>query len=201
MSSPAQRNNSEEARKELLATMQASRELGPEMDDTLSDRFMEKLATLRPANSFDKTATRAKLESLLQSARGSDPAADAAVADSFLTNIPPARLDPQPYAYPGVPAPMEYGPMAPYRSPDAARIVPMILCALVLIVAIGVTHGALWWLIFFLPAAFGVGRRSQYQQQRRLQREQWRAQRHDRILNRDEVNNPRLPPQRPPEIL
>jgi hypothetical protein len=201
MSSPAQRNNTEEARKELLATMQASRELGPEMDDTLSDRFMEKLATLRPANSFDKTATRAKLESLLQSARGSDSAADATVADSFLTNIPPARLDPQPYAYPGAPGQVEYGPLVRYRNPDMARLAPMIVCAAILIVALVVSGGHLWWLIFFLPAAFGMGRRGQYQQQRRLQREQWRAQRHDRILNRDDVNNPRLPPQRPPEIL
>lgn len=201
MSSPAQRNNTEEARKELLATMQASRELGPEMDDTLSDRFMEQLATLRPANSFDKTATRAKLESLLQSARGSDPAADATVADSFLTNIPPARLDPQPYAYPGMPGPVEYGPMVRYRSPDAARLAPMIICAIIFIAALAFSGGHLWWIIFFLPGVFGLSRRSQYQQQRRLQREQWRAQRHDRILNRDEVNNPRLPPQRPPEIL
>lgn len=200
MSSPAQRTNTEEARKELLATIHASRELGPEMEDTLADRFMEKLATLRPANSFDKTATRAKLESLLQSTRGSDPAADASLADSFLTNIPPAQLVPQPYAYGGVPAPMQYGPMGPARS-QAVNLAPMIVCAAVFIVALAVSGGHLWWIIFFLPGVFGLSRRGRYQQQRRLDREEWRSQRHDRILNRDEVNNPRLPPQRPPEIL
>jgi hypothetical protein len=199
MSSPAQRTDTEEARKELLATIHASRELGPEMEDTLADRFMEKLATLRPADSFDKTATRAKLESLLQSTRGSDPAADATLADSFLTSIPPAQLDPQPYAYGGMPAPMQYGPMGPARY-QANQIVPLVVCAAILIVALTVSHGMLWWLIFIIPGMFGLTRRGRYQQ-RRLDREQWRSQRSDRILNRDEVNNPRLPPQRPPEIL
>lgn len=199
MSSPAQRTDTEEARKELLATIHASRELGPEMEDTLADRFMEKLAALRPANSFDKTATRSKLDALLQSTRDSDPAADATLADSFLMNIPPAQLDPQPYAYGGVPAPMPYGPMGPARY-QANQIAPLVLCAAVFIAALAFSGGHLWWLIFFLPGVFGLSRRGNYQQ-RRLQREQWRAQRQDRILNRDEVNNPRLPPQRPPEIL
>lgn len=200
MTSPTQRTNAEEARKELLATIHASRELGPEMDDTLTDRFMEQLTTLRPANSFDKAATRGKFEALLQSARGSDPQADGALADSFLANIPPAPLPPQPYAYGGMPAPMEYGPLVRYRNDGFAQVAPMIICAIVFIAALAFSGGHLWWIIFFLPAVFGVSRRGRYQQ-RRLQREQWRSQRHDRILNRDEINNPRLPPQRPPEII
>ena len=200
MTSPTQRTNAEEARKELLATINASRELGPEMDDTLADRFMEKLATLRPANSFDRAATRGKFEALLQSARGSDPQADGALADSFLANIEPPRLDPQPYAYPGTPAPLQYGPMAPYRNDGFAQVAPMIICAVVFIAALAFSGGHLWWIIFFLPAVFGASRRGRYQQ-RRLQREQWRAQRNDRFLNRDDVNNPRLPPQGPPEII
>ncbi|HEU5344954.1 MAG TPA: hypothetical protein VFX31_13455 [Ktedonobacterales bacterium] len=201
MTSPTQRTNAEEARKELLATIHASRELGPEMDDALTDRFMEQLATLRPANSFDTAATRGKFAALLQSARGSDPQADGALADSFLANLHPPRLDPQPYAYGGVPAPMEYGPLVRYRGDAFAQVAPLILCAAVLIVALWVSQGQLWWLVFFVPAIFGIGRNGRQRQQRRLQREQWRSQRNDRILNRDDINNPRLPPRRPPEII
>lgn len=199
MTSPTQRTNAEESRKELLATIHASRELGPEMDDTLADRFMEKLATLRPANSFDKPSTRAKLELLLQSARGSDPQADGALADSFLEGIQPPRVDVQPYAYRGAPAPYPYGPPTPYNN-QAVNLAPMIICAIIFIAALAFSGGHLWWIIFFLPGIFGLSRRGRYQQ-RRLQREQWRAQRNDRIPNRDDINNPRLPPQRPPEII
>lgn len=169
------------------------------MDDALTDRFMEQLAALRPAGSFDQAGTRARLRSLLQSVRGSDPAGDSAAAESFLAGIQPPRRDPQPYAYGAPPAPMQYGPMAPTPYGSAAQIAPMVIFAAIFIVALIVSHGALWWLFWVLPMGFGWGRRNRYQ--RRLYRDQQRGYSNDRILNRDEVYGQLPPQQRPPEIL
>ncbi len=202
MTSTTQRNDADELRKELLATIHASRELGPEMDDTLTDRFMERMSGLRPAGSYDQAGTRARLSALLQSARGSDSAGDNALAEDFIAGIQPPRRDPQPYAYGAPPAPMPYGaPMPPAPSGGFAQVAPMLIVAIVFIAALAVSGGHLWWIIFFLPAAFGWNRRNRYQ--RRLYRDQRRDYyRNGRILNRDEVYPP-LPPsqQRPPEIL
>jgi hypothetical protein len=193
-----QRTDPEEARKELLATLQASRELGPEMDDALTDRFIEQLSALRPTGSFDQAGTRARFHSLLQSVRGSDPASDPAAAESFLAGIQPPRRDPQPYAYNAPPAPMQYGPMAPTPYGGAAQLAPMVIFAAIFIVALIVSHGALWWLFWVLPMGFGWGRRNRYQ--RRLDRYPRRGYGNDRILNRDEAYGQLPPQQRPPEM-
>jgi hypothetical protein len=199
MTRTTQRTDPEEARKELLATLQASRELGPQMDDALTDRFMEQLNALRPAGSFNQAGTRARFHSLLQSVRGSDPASDPAAAESFLAGIQPPPLDPQPYAYGAPPARMQYGPMGPTPYGGAAQIAPMVIFAAIFIVALIVSHGELWWLFWVLPMGFGWGRHNRTQ--RRLYRDQQRGYGNDRILNRDEVYGQLPPQQRPPEIL
>ncbi len=211
MTSSMQRNDSEEARKELLATIHASRELGPEMDDTLTDRFMERLSALRPAGSFDPATTRAGVRSLLQTARGTSAAEDNALVERFLADLKPPQPALPAYApYNGMPAPAPYGPygpgpMTPYQSGGFAAIAPMILFAAVFIVALVVSHGALWWLFWVIPGAFGWSRRNRYQRQmyrdqRQLDRDQRRAYRRDRIIERDNRYPPLPPEQRPPEI-
>lgn len=199
MTRTTQRTDPEEARKELLATLQASRELGPQMDDALTDRYMEQLTALRPAGSFDQAGTRARLQSLLQSARGSDPAGDTALAEDFLASIQPPRAAVQPYTYGAPPAPMPYGPMAPVPYGGIGQYTPMIIFAAIFIVALIVSKGELWWLFWVLPMGFGWGRRNRYQ--RRIQRDQRRGYGNDRILNRDEMYGQLPPQQRPPEIL
>jgi len=170
------------------------------MDDALTDRFIEQLSALRPTGSFDQAGTRARLHSLLQSVRGSDPAGDPAAAESFLAGIQPPRLDPQPYAYGAPPAPMQYGPMAPTPYGGAAQIAPMVIFAAIFIVALIVSGGHLWWLLWpLLVISGGWGRRNRGQ--RRLYRDQQRGYGNDRILNRDEVYGQLPPQQRPPEIL
>lgn len=202
MTSSMQRYDPEEARKELLATIHASRELGPEMDDTLTDRFMERLSALRPADSFDPTTTRAGLHSLLQTARGTSATEDNALAERFLADIKPPQPALPAYApYSGMPAPAPYGPygpgpMAQYQGGGFAQIAPMVLFAAVFIVALVVSHGALWWMFWVIPGAFGWSRRNRYQRQ--IERDQRRAYRHDRIIERDGGYPPQ---QRPPEIL
>jgi hypothetical protein len=199
MTRTTQRTDPEEARKELLATLQASRELGPEMDDALTDRFIEQLSALRPAGSFDQAGTRARFHSLLQSVRGSDPAGDPAAAESFLAGIQPPRRDPQPYAYNAPPAPMQYGPMAPTPYGGAAQIAPMVIFAAIFIVALIVSGGHMWWLLWpLLVISGGWGRRNRGQ--RRLYRDPQRGYGNDRILNRDEVYGHLPPQQRPPEM-
>jgi hypothetical protein len=210
MTSTTQRNDPEEVRKELLATIHASRELGPDMDDTLTDRFIERLGALRPAGSFDPAPARAELRSLLQTARGSGADGDNALAEQFIAGLrapaPPALPAYAPYG--GVPAPAPYGsygpgPMGPYQGGGFTQIAPMIICATIFIVALIVSHGELWWLFWLLPASFGWSRRGRYErdQRRRLYRDQRNAYRQNRVLGRDEVYPPLPPQQRPPEIL
>jgi hypothetical protein len=193
-------NDPEEARKELLATLHASRELGPAMDDTLADRFMDQLAGLRPEGSFDQATTRASLQALLKSAQGSDPVGDDALVATFFAGIQPPKPSVPAYApYGAPPASVEFGPLVRIRGGSFAQYTPMIVMAAIFIVALIVSQGRLWWLFWLIPAAVGWGRRGRYQQ-RQLYRDQRRAYRHDRVLGRDEVYRP-LPPSRPPEIL
>lgn len=196
------RYDAEEAKKELLATLHASRELGPEMDDALADRFMEQLKTLRPAGSFDPQRTRADLMALLNSARGSDPAGDDALVVGFLSNLqPPAPAMPAyaPYApYPIVPG-TGYGPPTRVPSGGFSRGAPMLLMLAIMIGILVLSHGQAWFLVFLVPMFLGgTRRRSSYQ--RRIERDQRRAYRNDQILNRDDPYRP-LPPSGPPEIL
>ncbi len=196
------RYDAEEAKKELLATLHASRELGPEMDDALADRFIERLSALRPAGSFDPERTRADLKSLLNSARGSDPAGDDALVVNFLTNIqPPTPAMPAyaPYApYPIVPGRAEYGPAVRVPQGGLSRGAPALLMLAIMIGILILSHGQAWFLVFLVPMFMNWGRRGSYQ--RRIERDQRRAYRHDRILNRDDPYHP-LPPSGPPEIL
>jgi hypothetical protein len=137
---------------------------------------------------------------LLQSARGSDAAGDNALAESFLASIQPPRAPVPAYApYGAAPAPMQYGPMSPAPYGNVGQYAPMIIFAAIFIVALIVSGGHLWWLFWpLLVFGGGWGRHNRYQ--RRIDRNQQRSYRHDRILNRDETYG-QLPPQRPPEIL
>lgn len=189
--------DADEAKKELLATLHASRDLGPEMDDALIDRFIERLGVLRPQGSFDPAKTRADLESLLNSARGSDPAGDDALITSFLAGIQPPQAVPAPYTpYAPYPAYGQYGPPAPIQR-GFGQVAPLVVMATVAIVALALTQGhAIWFMWFLIPMFLGWGRRnSRYQ--RRYYRDQRRAYRHNRIMNRDDA----YPPSGPPEIL
>ncbi|HEX8995606.1 MAG TPA: hypothetical protein VF812_06215 [Ktedonobacterales bacterium] len=200
MTNSTSRYDADEAQKELMATLHASRELGPEMDDTLTDRFMERLGALRPAGSFDQARTRADLMSLLRSSRGSDPAGDDALVSSFLTNIrPPATVMPAyaPYAPNAGYAPN--APMPPMRYSPASRIIPMAVMIGIFLVSLALTHGHSFWFIWLLPLFLGWGRRGYYQ--RRLERDQRRYYRHNRIMRPDDPFNRTLPPSGPPEIL
>lgn len=193
----------EEARKELVATIHASRDLGPEMDDALVDRFLERLSSLKPEG-FDQTKTRADLEALLNSARGGDPAGDEALAEGFLADVRPVApaAPPAPYGYGGYPAPQPYGyggPPAPMQRGGFAQVAPLVVIGTIAVVALFVTHGgALWFMWFLIPMLIGYGRRSGYRRSYRDQRRAYR--RSNRVLGPDEVYRP-LPPSRPPEIL
>lgn len=196
------RYDAEEARKELLATLHASRELGPEMDETLADRYIERLTALRPAGSFDPAKAHADLQSLLASARGSDPAGDDALVESFLTNLlPPPPGVPAygaygPYgAYPPAPGSMEYGPLVRVRQGGLGRAAPLLVMVAIFVIGMSLTQGHAVWLILPLLFLFGSGQRNR---SRRMHRDQRRAERYDHILQRDD---PRLPPSGPPEIL
>lgn len=198
MTPSMQRPDAEEARKELLATIHAGRELGPEMDDALTDRFMEQLTKLRPAGSFDPTSARAQFSTLLNSLRGSDPAGDSAAADGFLSSLRPARPAVPayaPYAQPQYPNSPQFGPLVRYR--NGPNITPMMVIAIVVAVMIFAKID-MWWLIFVLPALFGWRRSGRYRN--RAYRDQQRAYRHNRIMDADGQYHP-LPPSGPPEIL
>jgi len=201
------RYDAEETRKELLATLHASRELGPEMDDTLTDRFVERLGALRPAGSFDPTQTRADLRALLTSARGSDPTADDALVDSFIANIqPPKPVAPAygPYG-PYPPADVEFGPMVRVRNNDLARIAPVLFMVAIFVGSMALSHGHTVWLIFPLLFLLNMDRRNRYRRrmerdQRRLYRDQRRYYRDQRIIRPDDPYH-QIPPSGPPEIL
>ena len=182
--------NADEAKKELLATLHASRELGPEMDDTLTDRYMDRLKALRPAGSYDPTRVRADLAALLQSARGSDPVGDDALAEDFLAHLKqPLPAAPAYMANP--PAPQTSGPQS-----ELAHIVPVVVAGAIIITAIVFVPGHPWWLIFFLSPMLGWLRGGS----RRSRRDRYRY-RYDRELGGDDPYH-RLPPSsNPPEIL
>ncbi len=194
------KNDPEEARKELLATLQASRELGPEMDDALTDRFMERLTTLRPTGSFDQATTRSSLQTLLKTAQGSDQVGDDALAATFFAGIQPPKASVPMYAPYGVQqAPMGYGSPASQRG--FAQVAPLLVVGTIAIVALVLTQGhAIWFMWFLIPMFVGWGRRNQ-RHYHRLDRDQQRAYRHDRIVGRDDVYPPLPPSSRPPEIL
>lgn len=181
--------NADEAKKELLATLHASRDLGPEMDDTLTDRYMDRLKALRPAGSYDPTRVRADLAALLQSARGSDPVGDEALAEDFLAHLKqPLPATPSYMANP--PAPQTSGPQS-----ELAHIAPAVIAGAIIITAIVFVPSHPWWLIFFMPALIGwMGGSTR----RRSRRDRYR---YDRELRRDDPYRNLPPSSNPPEIL
>ncbi len=195
------RENAEEAKKELLATLHACRELGPQMDEALTDRYMDQLRALRPADSFDPTRTHADVQALLSRARGSNPAEDDALVSDFLAKIqPPAppALAAYPYgAYPPAPTDTPYGPV---RAPTNgfAYMAPFIIATAAYIAIVYFSKGDAWWMFWIIPVITGWGRRGI--SPNRYNRYQRRLYRHNRIMNRDAIDR-QQPPYHPPEIL
>lgn len=197
MSSLTSRFNADEAKKELLATIHASRELGPQMDEALTDRYMEQLGKLRPAGSFDQMTTRTRLQTLLNTVRGSDPAGDETAAEGFLVGIqPPTAAVPAYGAYAPRAYGPEFGPMVRYRG--GPRVSPFPLLAIIVIAAIAVSTGQHWMMFLVIPILFGSSRWGR--DQRRYDRDQRRAYRHNRIIGPDDPYG-QLPPSGPPEVL
>lgn len=182
------RYNADEAKKELLATLHAGRELGPEMDDILCDRFMDQLKALRPVGSYDPTRARADLQALLQSARGSDPVGDDALAEGYLARLRPPL--PAVSAMPGAPAPEWGGPQS-----ELGRIAPVVIAGAIVITAIVFVPAHPWWLIFFLPAILGWMRGGGSHRRRA------RYYRYDRTLHHGDRYRQLPPSDNPPEIL
>lgn len=181
------RYNADEAKKELLATLHASRELGPEMDDALADRFMDQLKALRPVGSYDPARARADLSVLIQSARGSDPVGDDALAEGYLARLQPPLPAVQPM--PGAPAPQWGGPQS-----ELGRVVPLVIAGAIVITAMVLTRGEMWWLIFFLPALLGWLRGGG-------SRRRMRYYRYNRVMRPDDPYRQLPPSGNPPEIL
>jgi hypothetical protein len=132
---------------------------------------------------------RADLAALLQSARGSDPVSDDALAEDFLAHLKqPLPMAPTYAAYP--PAPQSSGPQS-----ELARLAPVVIAGAIVITAMVLTEGRMWWLIFLLPALIGwMGGNSR----RRIRR--YRS-RYDRELGRDDPYRHLPPSSNPPEIL
>ena len=149
--------NEEEARTELLATLAAARELGPEMDDTLASRFADRFSALFPDPTRDLTRLRGDVETLIVSARGHGADADPARAKDFLARaLAPKPAPPAVAPQAGLPARGQY---APY--------IPMILAAAVVIAIVVASHGYAFWLLFALPWMFFGGRRGRRMRYRR----------------------------------
>jgi hypothetical protein len=142
--------NEEEARTELLATLAAARELGPEMDGTLASRYAERLNTLFPNPARDQERLRRDVEALLTSARGhSADADDARVRDFLRATLAPQPASPAIIQRPAPPAPA--GQLAGY--------LPMLICAAVIIAIVAASGGHAAWLLFWLlPMLFWSGR-------------------------------------------
>lgn len=141
--------NEEEARTELLATLAAARELGPEMDDTLASRFADRFATLFPDPTRDLTRLRGDVETLIVSARGHGADADPARVKDFLARALASK-----------PAPPIVRP--PSEPPARGQFMPYIpmLIGLAFIVAIVVaTHGEFFWPLLLIPIFIFGGRR------------------------------------------
>lgn len=149
--------NEEEVRTELLATIAAARELGPDMDQTLASRWVDQFATLFPNPARDKDRLRGDVETLLVTARGHGADADPARVKDFLAHAlvtPPAPPAPIRQAQPA-----SRGNLAPY--------LPMILGVAVFIAVLIATQGHLWWLVFVIPGLFWGGRGSRRKRYRR----------------------------------
>lgn len=142
--------NEEEARTELLATLAAARELGPNMDETLASRYVEQLDALFPNPTRDQARLRSDVEALLASARSHGADADAARVKDFLARA----LAPQP-----APPIMAPPPMAPMPGMRPTRILPMLIGLAVIVAIVAATHGGALWLLWLLPMFFWGGRR------------------------------------------
>lgn len=144
--------NKEEARTELLATLSAARELGPDMDATLASRYVERLDVLFPDKTRDSARLRNEVEALIVSARGHSADADAARADDFVKRM----LEQKPaQSAPLATMPQANAPYAQRGGPNPALFVPISVVSVVAFVALMIaTGGHLWFLIFCLPGIF-----------------------------------------------
>jgi hypothetical protein len=144
--------NQEEARTELLATLAAARELGPDMDETLAGRYVERLDVLFPDKTRDSDRLRGEVKDLIASARGHGADADSARVQDFVARaLAPRPAPPVPVRPPG--PPMNGGGRP-------GMYVPMIICIAVFIALAVATHGATAWLIFLLPMIIWGGNRN-----------------------------------------
>jgi len=150
--SPETKNtiNEEEARTELLATLAAARELGPDMDVTLAGRYVERLNVLFPNPMRDQARLRNDVEGLLTSARSHSADADQARVKDFLktalapTPAPPVAARP--------PAPPAFGSRP-------ASYIPLLIGAAVIVAIVLASHGSAFWLVWLLPMFLLGGRR------------------------------------------
>lgn len=185
--------NLEEARTELQATLAAGRELGPEMDETLAARYVERLDTLFPDPTRDSTRLRSEVEALIASARGHGPDADPARAKDFVARA----LAPHPTApVPVAPA----GPLA-RRDMALANYIPMIVAAAVFIALLIATQGQVWWLIFIFPGMFFWGRGGRRGRQRMRARRYGYWDGYGPTMPGPSDPNRQLPPGDHPEML
>ncbi|HEX9035914.1 MAG TPA: hypothetical protein VF808_02895 [Ktedonobacterales bacterium] len=130
----------EEARTELLATLAAARELGPEMDDTLSGRFVEQFNKLFPDSARDNARLRSDVQTLLVSARGHGSDADAARVKDFLSRA----MAPQTFL------PVIARPAGPPMRGQAGQYIPMAVCAAIIVGIVLASGGHAAWLLFWL---------------------------------------------------
>ncbi|HEU0026484.1 MAG TPA: hypothetical protein VFQ25_05150 [Ktedonobacterales bacterium] len=140
----------EEARTELLATLAAARELGPDMDGTLAGRYVERISTLFPDPARDQDRLRRDVEALLTSARGhSADADDARVRDFLRSTLAPQPASPAIIQRPAPPAPTS----------QLADYLPMLIGAAVIIAIVAASGGQAYWLLFWLlPMLFWSSR-------------------------------------------
>ena len=141
--------NEEEAHTELLATLAAARELGPDMDETLTSRYVERLGALFPNPARDETRLRSDVLALLVSARTHGSDADAARVKDFLARA----LAPQ-----AAPPVMVQPPAPPAPSANFASYLPMLIGAAAIVAIMAATHGQAFWLIWLLPMFIWGGR-------------------------------------------
>ena len=130
---------------ELLATLAAARELGPDMDETLAGRYVERLGALFPNPARDETRLHSDTLALIVSARTHSADADAARVKDFLARA----LAPQ-----AAPPVMVQPPAPPATSANAASYIPMLIGAAAIVAIMIGTHGQAFWLIWLLPMFF-----------------------------------------------
>ncbi|HEX9069279.1 MAG TPA: hypothetical protein VF807_10955 [Ktedonobacterales bacterium] len=151
-------------------------------------------------NPMDDELLRNEIQAAIKAGRDLNPEMDSHLADSVLDRY---RQEAAARARQVTPAPT---PAPPARPPyagvgdEVARVVLPIVGVIALIAILTLSHGAAWWLIFFLPGLFGFwgrgySRRARYYD--RTQRFSDRRYRDDdrRYLGQGSDRNPNDPNQ------